>query len=189
MVLVVLGRNFSGTLPTPTAPAASSESEARQETAVSPPPLITPQVEADPSATEPLLAPFSRKAGFRLELPTMLGSGSTPDDLNGDQAVRLYTIVPGHKALRLVYVTGDSQYWGIEETSWSGAPVLGDDNLTRSFHGRTYSLYYAAGHLHMVVLHTSGATYWVVNTLLNELSNPTMIAIAEGLRPLGAGAT
>jgi hypothetical protein len=27
--------------------------------------------------------------------------------------------------------------------------------------------------------------YWVVNTLLNKLSNETMIAIAEGLKPLG----
>lgn len=189
MVLVVLGHNFSGTLPTPTAPPASSLSEARQETAVSPPPVITPQVEAAASATEPLIAPLARKAGFKLELPTLLGSGSAPDDLNGDQPVRLYTIVSGHKALRLVYVTGDSQYWGIEETGWSGAPVLGDDNLSRTFHGRSYSLYYAAGHLHMVVLHAYGATYWVVNTLLNELSNPTMIAIAEGLRPLGANAT
>jgi hypothetical protein len=36
----------------------------------------------------------------------------------------------------------------------------------------------------MVVLRTDGASYWVVNTLLDELSNETMIAIAKGLRPL-----
>jgi hypothetical protein len=36
----------------------------------------------------------------------------------------------------------------------------------------------------MVVLKTGGATYWVVNTLLNSLSNETMLAIARSLRPL-----
>jgi hypothetical protein len=36
----------------------------------------------------------------------------------------------------------------------------------------------------MVVLRHKGATYWVVNTLLDKLSNETMIAIAKGLRPI-----
>jgi hypothetical protein len=36
----------------------------------------------------------------------------------------------------------------------------------------------------MVALRTPRATYWVSNTILNELSNSTMIAIAESLRPL-----
>ena len=46
--------------------------------------------------------------------------------------------------------------------------------------GREYSLYYSGAHLHMVVLRENGATYWVVNTLLDSLSNETMLAIAEG---------
>ena len=37
----------------------------------------------------------------------------------------------------------------------------------------------------MVVLRHAGASYWVVNTLLDELSNETMLAIAKGLQPLG----
>jgi hypothetical protein len=36
----------------------------------------------------------------------------------------------------------------------------------------------------MIVLRDNGATYWVVNTLLDSLSNETMLAIARGLRPL-----
>ena len=36
----------------------------------------------------------------------------------------------------------------------------------------------------MVVLRSRGASYWVVNTLLDSLSNETMIAIAKGLKPL-----
>jgi hypothetical protein len=37
----------------------------------------------------------------------------------------------------------------------------------------------------MVVLRENGATYWVTNTILDSLSNETMLAIARGLRPLG----
>ena len=44
--------------------------------------------------------------------------------------------------------------------------------------------YYSGSHLHMVVLRAHGATYWVVNTLLDSLSNETMISIAKGLKPL-----
>ena len=36
----------------------------------------------------------------------------------------------------------------------------------------------------MVVLRENGATYWVVNTILNTMSNETMLAIARGLKPL-----
>jgi hypothetical protein len=36
----------------------------------------------------------------------------------------------------------------------------------------------------MVVLRRGNATYWVVNTLRDELSNETMLAIAKGLVPL-----
>jgi hypothetical protein len=37
----------------------------------------------------------------------------------------------------------------------------------------------------MVVLREGRGTYWVLNTLRDELSNETMLAIAKGLRPLG----
>jgi hypothetical protein len=36
----------------------------------------------------------------------------------------------------------------------------------------------------MVVLRVGDTNYWVVNTLLDDLSNETMIAIAKGLKPL-----
>jgi hypothetical protein len=36
----------------------------------------------------------------------------------------------------------------------------------------------------MVVLRTPKASYWVVNSLLDKLSNETMIAIAKSLRPV-----
>jgi len=172
MLVVVLGRSFSGQLAPPRA------SVGREQTAA------PSQVQSDPSVGNALLAPLAHKVPFVLETPTVLERSSQPDDLDGDQDVRVYPIAKGETAVRLVFVTGAGQYWGIEETDWSGAPVLGDDNLQRTLDGRTYDLYYTSGQLHMVVLHVGDASYWVINSLLNDLSNATMIAIAEGLKPL-----
>jgi len=50
--------------------------------------------------------------------------------------------------------------------------------------GRSFDLYTVGGNIHMVVLRQGDASYWVVNTLRDELSNETMLAIAKGLQPL-----
>ena len=178
MLVVVLGRSFTGALTRPH-PAV------RQEAALVAPHSIRTDVQSASGAGTSLLTPLAHRVPFKLETPTVLGASSQPDTFGGDQPVRLYHLTPANKAVRLVFVTGGNQFWGIEETDWSGAPALADSNLQRDLKGRNYDLYYANGHLHMVVLKVGGATYWVVNTLLNSLSNPTMIAIAEGLVPLG----
>ena len=53
----------------------------------------------------------------------------------------------------------------------------------------TRSITTTARHLHMVVLNRKGASYWVVNSLLDRLSNETMLAIAKGLRPINKAST
>ncbi len=167
MLVVVLGRSFTGQL-------ALQPGAADRETAAvgsgSTQQQVQAQVQPAAGAGGSLLAPLARAAPFALEAPTVLAANSQPDNYGGDQPARLYTIDGNAKALRLVFVTGGNQFWGIEETNWSGAPVLADANLQRVLKGRTYNLYYASGHLHMVVLKANGATYWVVNTLpLNTL--------------------
>ena len=62
--------------------------------------------------------------------------------------------------------------------------MLADPSFVHKIKGREYALYYSGAHLHMVVLRKDGATYWVVNSILDELSNETMLAIARGLAPL-----
>jgi hypothetical protein len=82
-------------------------------------------------------------------------------------------------------VTGAGNvYWQVIETDWNTAPVLRHATAQVHVGGRVYDLYTTGGNIHMVVLHQGGATYWVVNTLRDELSNETMIAIAKGLQPL-----
>ena len=86
--------------------------------------------------------------------------------------------------MRLVYRMGSNEYWGVQMTDWNDAPVLSSRSFVRNIAGRRYELYYDGPRLHMVVLRTKKGTYWVVNTLLDRLSNETMIAIAKGLRPV-----
>jgi polyisoprenyl-teichoic acid--peptidoglycan teichoic acid transferase len=121
-------------------------------------------------------------------VPTILERNSTPDTAPGDQAERTYWIdgQGKHKAVRLVFRFGfgSYEYWGIQETNWTGAPALADKSFRHDLGGREFDLYYSGSNLHMVVLHAHGASYWVVNTLLDSLSNETMLAIAKGLKPL-----
>jgi len=173
MVIVVLGQTFHGSLsPIPTSNAPKHQ---------------PPYVRLDPGVSTPLLQPYKARAGFKLMVPTVLERSSYPDSYNGDVPARFYAIQGKNKAVRLVFKTGPGEYWGIEETNWMDAPVLGDKSFRHDLGGREFDLYYAGSHLHMVVLKTSTATYWVVNTLLDSLSNETMMAIAKGLRPLTSG--
>ena len=123
------------------------------------------------------------KMPFELMVPTVIERSSWIDR---ERPVRAYRIDPEgkHKTIRLTYRTGASKYWGVQMTDWEDAPVLAEHNVTRTIKGRNYELHYNGPKLHMVVLRQGGATYWVVNTLLDELSNETMLAIAKGLKPL-----
>jgi len=132
-------------------------------------------------ATQPLLRTAKKKVPFPLYVPNVIESTSIPDP---EKPIRAYRIDGDHKAVRLTFRTGGRQYWGVEETDWDDAPVFGDKSFGHVLGGRRFDFYHQGSHIHMIVLHEKGATYWVVNTLLDSLSNETMIAIAKGLRPL-----
>ena len=166
MVVVTVGATFRGSL----------EGAEVDRT----PPRQPPAVYHNPSATAPLLRRERRKLPFRLQVPTLLERTSSLDD---EMGIRRYKI-EDHATLRLTFQTAANEYWGIQQTDWDDAPVLAGRSVRQVIRGRTYDLYYAGSDLHMVVLRSGGATYWVVNTLLNSLSNETMLAIARGLRPL-----
>ncbi len=169
-LVIVLGQTFHGTI----APVVTH-----------PPPVHVPAVvRADDVPGHSLLDPLVHKVPFKLEVPTVLERYSYPDTAPGDTPVRLYDIVAKKKAVRLVFRTGGNEYWGIEETNWDEAPALSDRSFRHDLGGREFDLYYSGSRLQMVVLHGNGATYWVVNTLRDSLSNETMLAIAKGLKPL-----
>ena len=122
------------------------------------------------------------KVPFKVMVPTVLERTSWIDR---ERPVRMWIDPDGkHKTIRLTYRTGANEYWGVQMTDWEDAPVISERNFTaRSADGATSSTTLGPK-LHMIVLRQGGATYWVVNTLLDSLSNETMIAIAKGLRPI-----
>ena len=63
--------------------------------------------------------------------------------------------------------------------------MLAEADGQGTLRGRKLDLYTTAGTSTWSCCGAEGASYWVVNTLRDELSNETMLAIAKGLRPLG----
>jgi LCP family protein required for cell wall assembly len=171
MLTVVVGQTFHGSL----ASAPLDQTPVREK----------PNVVYAPSAALEHLRGVGTRLGFPLMVPTVIEKSSWTDSVEPE---RTYWIDPGHehKAVRLVYRMSSNEYWGVEMTNWNDAPVLADKSLTRRIKGRTYDLYYNGPNLHMVVLRTPTARYWVINTLLDHLSNETMLAIAKGLKPIGS---
>ncbi|HSK16039.1 MAG TPA: LCP family protein [Gaiellaceae bacterium] len=167
MVRVVVGNTFTGALgpaPRDTTPEAQA-----------------PTVVRDPDSIAPLLQPLQRRVDFPVLVPTVRDETSA---ISTEEGVRAYKL-GDHRALRITYVTGANEYWGIQQTSWLDAPILSGPTLERTIEGRAYKLYFSGSKLHMVAFERNGAVYWVVNTLLNRLSNETMLAIAAGLKPPG----
>jgi LCP family protein required for cell wall assembly len=121
---------------------------------------------------------------FRMYLPSVLASGSRFTSMT---PVRVFEPSAHNKELVLTFVTGAGNvYYQVIETNWTSAPIL--RSPTGKYHdkktGRQFDLHTTSGNIHMVVFRKGGATYWVVNTLRDELSNETMLAIARGLHPL-----
>jgi LCP family protein required for cell wall assembly len=169
MLTVVVGQTFHGTV----APAPVDTTPKKEPA----------YVRTDPAQTQSLIKSVRRRFDFPLEVPTVLERTS---NLDREVPLRVYAMKQGARALRLTFLAGTelAGYWSVTETKWTGAPVLQEPNSKHVLKGREFDFYYSGPHLHMIVLRESGATYWVVNTLLDSLSNETMIAIARGLKPL-----
>jgi hypothetical protein len=127
-----------------------------------------------------VLRDVRRKADFPLYTPTLREQTSSLSTL---EPVREYK-VGDHRAVRLIYETSGSEYWGIQELQWDDPPILDGPSVRRSIAGRMYGLYFDGPKLHMIAFTENGNSYWVMNTLQNRLSNETMLAIAKGLKPL-----
>jgi hypothetical protein len=171
MLMVVLGQTFRGSIsPLPTRDVPTHQRAF---------------VHYDASAAT-LLRPYAKKVPFKLMVPTVLDRYSSPDTLYGDKPIAYYWMDKArkNKGIRLVFHNGANEFWGVQETNFTAAPALADRSFHRILGGRSFDLYYSGTHLHMVVLRQGGSTYWVVNTLLDSLSNETMLAIAKGLKPL-----
>jgi LCP family protein required for cell wall assembly len=172
LTVVVVGNAFGGEVVNPQAHVQPT------------PAHQAPAVRSDPGLTLDPIKAVRRKLHFPAYVPHVIASSSTLASL---EPVRAFKPAPFRHELVLTFVTGAGNvYWQVIETDWTDAPIL--RNPTGKYRlkdGRQVDLFTTSGNIHMVVLRTGRATYWVVNTLKDELTNETMLAIAKGLQPLG----
>ena len=132
--------------------------------------------------TAPVLRHVYDRVHFPLMVPHKIAQGAT---LSSSEGVRGFKPIGHQHEVVLTFVQPDGiQYWQIEESTWNSAPILQNPSYTFVRRGQRFQVYTTGGAVQMVALRTPRATYWVVNTILNELSNKTMLAIAESFRPL-----
>jgi LCP family protein required for cell wall assembly len=90
-----------------------------------------------------------------------------------------------HRAYVLVFqqnVLGG--YYDVEGTDWLDPPIVAHPDETQSRDGRTYMIFADGAHIHMVAWRQHKVLYWVLNTLLEDLSNQQMMGIAHSVQPL-----
>jgi LCP family protein required for cell wall assembly len=168
LTVVAVGSSFPGHLVIPKPPKVQ--------------PKVPPQVSPGAAMTAPQLRRVYDEVHFPLMVPHDVAADS---QLSTEDGVRAFKPLKNQHEVALTFeVGGTSEYWQIEESTWNSAPILANPSFTLIHHGQKYLGYTTGGQVQMVALRTPRATYWVSNTILNELSNSTMIAIAESLRPL-----
>jgi LCP family protein required for cell wall assembly len=122
-------------------------------------------------------------AHFKLMVPHKVALGSS---LSTDEGVRLFHPMHGKQELVLTFnLNGGIEYWQVEESDWNTEPLFAQKPTKRfTYRGRKYAEFTSGGAIQQIAVYSGHSVYWVQNTILNSLSNSTMIAIAESLQPL-----
>ena len=74
-------------------------------------------------------------------------------------------------------------YYDLQGTDWTNPPLFAHAR-TQTIDGREYMLIDDGEHIHVIGWRRGPVLYWLTNTLLEELSNQQMIAIARSAAPL-----
>jgi LCP family protein required for cell wall assembly len=168
LTVVTVGTSFGGSLVVHTRPKVQ--------------PKAPPQLSEGAAITAPALRGVYDQVHFPLMVPHKIAQYAQLASVEG---VRAFKPLKNQHEVVLTFVQPDGiQYWQIEETTWSSAPILQNPTGTIPYRGGKLLLYSTGGALQRVALRVGNATYWVQNTILNQLSNSTMIAIAKSFRPL-----
>jgi len=88
-----------------------------------------------------------------------------------------------HHAYVVVYHIGIGAYYDFEGADWQNPPLFAHAR-TQAIDGREYWFVDDSSHIHVVGWRTHGVVYWITNTLLEELSNAQMLALAKSAQPL-----
>jgi polyisoprenyl-teichoic acid--peptidoglycan teichoic acid transferase len=106
-----------------------------------------------------------------------------------EQPARAYDLRDQGGRLRNAYVAvwQDNTlggYYDFEGTDWQKPPLIAHPNEQRKIHGVTYMIFTDGSHIHLVAWRKGHMVYWLTNTLLEDLSNEQMLAIARSAKPL-----
>ena len=104
------------------------------------------------------------------------------------QTVRAYTLKDQQRKLHHAYVVVWQQntiggYYDFEGSDWLNPPLFAHARI-QTIDGRTYRFVDDGAHIHVVGWRSGNVLYWLTNSLLEELSNSQMLAIAKSAQPL-----
>ncbi len=90
-----------------------------------------------------------------------------------------------YAAYRMTLVVNPSlgEYYGVQGTTWTDPPILAHPTRSQVVDGKRLLEFYNGGKLSLVGWKTSGAAYWVSNTLTDSIPAGQLLAIAASLRP------
>ncbi|MBJ7454919.1 MAG: LCP family protein [Thermoleophilia bacterium] len=165
-VVVIAGADFTGELAPPppkeTAPAATTVDTT--------------------SLVEPLREARKQVPGLPVMAPLKVASNSSV------RIIRPYSInrsdSGGPPAIKIVFEHDYHEYWGISMTTMKNPPILQGETGSYTSGGRKYLTFYDGKNLQRLAFQSGGVTYWVSNTLNNDLSAKTIEEIAKSMRPL-----
>jgi polyisoprenyl-teichoic acid--peptidoglycan teichoic acid transferase len=77
----------------------------------------------------------------------------------------------------------EDAYYDFEASDWLNPPLFAHAR-TQLIDGRNYEFVDDGAHIHVIGWRSGNVLYWLTNTLLEELSNSQMLAIAKSAQPL-----
>jgi LCP family protein required for cell wall assembly len=90
-----------------------------------------------------------------------------------------------YAAYRIVIKKGFvGEYYGLQGTTYTKAPILESPSGHRTIRGRKYDLYADGSRLRLVAWKDGKSVYWISNTLLLSLTNRQMLSIAASTKHL-----
>ena len=147
-----------------------------------------PDLFALTAANQPAALQLAPSVPFPVLLPRFETGEATANDPSGPNDARAYTIADesGHvyQGYRVDWQQNTGGYYGIEGTNWLNPPLFASPSATLTIHGRAYMFIDDGSHWHDIGWRSGNALYWVSNTLLEDLSNAQMLALAESAQPL-----
>jgi polyisoprenyl-teichoic acid--peptidoglycan teichoic acid transferase len=131
--------------------------------------------------------------GLPVYYPTRLPLGGYFSENNSEEHIqnpRAYHLKGSdgnrHAAYRMVAQFGPPEepyYFGIQGIQgWSDPPILSNPSETRTIGGREYEIFVSGDSVKMIAWHRGENTYWVSNSLLDELTNDQMVGIARSAK-------